>query len=342
MFCTKSVIMYISTKTLKKFLFIFLTIIIFIVSFIYIKSILDRQNEYSLKQSKMDSILNIKRKRLLPDNLTISNVALNVKNLESSREFYTKILELKEKELINNQKYSYSNGDNQIFTIVKSDGKPTTANEAGLYHTAIVYESREYLGYILDKVLNKIPKQYVGSGDHNVSESFYIEDPEGNEIELYFDKPMDEWKIGVDDKLKYGNTGTLDTQQFIRKYNSNKINNSLMVRHIHLKGGDMSKVRNFYIDILGFDSVTDSKDAIFMSAGGYHHNIAVNNWQSENASFRELGNLGLQSFDISLKNDKKSFDALITRLDTAKWKYKLEKDTIIVSDDWGTVMNIYK
>ena len=90
------------------------------------------------------------------------------------------------------------------------------------------------------------------------------------------------------------------------------------IGHVHLKTADIERVRRFYVDILGFDVMMQTPDALFVSAGGYHHDLAFNTWESRGGGAPPPGTTGLYHVAIRYPTRAALGDAL-RRLADAKW-----------------------
>lgn len=175
--------------------------------------------------------------------------------------------------------------------------------EAGLFHTAIVFDTKEALAGAVYSVATKYPGTFTGSSDHLVSNAFYFDDPEGNGVELYWDRERSAWS------WVHGNvemaTIFLDPNQFLRENLTEQAATdprvgSAHVGHVHLKVGDIPSAREFYVNRLGFDETAAyGPQALFVSAGGYHHHMAMNTWASAGAGRRGPA-LGLAQVDIEV------------------------------------------
>jgi catechol 2,3-dioxygenase len=176
---------------------------------------------------------------------------------------------------------------------------------AGLFHTAILFDSREALATSLFSVASKYPGTFTGSADHLVSEAFYFTDPEGNGVELYFDRDRSQWSWthGTVEMA----TIFLDPNGYLREHLTEQGADaaasgtgigSAAVGHVHLSVGDVASAREFYVHRLGFDATATMGDqALFVSAGGYHHHMAMNTWNSRGAGRRRPA-LGLGKVEI--------------------------------------------
>jgi catechol 2,3-dioxygenase len=178
------------------------------------------------------------------------------------------------------------------------------AGSAGLFHTAILFESQASLAAAVYSVATRMPQTFTGSADHLVSQAFYFTDPEGNGVELYWDRLRTEWswthgKVEMDSLF-------LDPNAFLREHLTDEAaagetaRDAASVGHIHLSVGDVATARAFYVDALGFDETADYRgSALFVSAGGYHHHMAMNVWNSRGAGPR-MPALGLGRVDLVL------------------------------------------
>lgn len=259
-------------------------------------------------------------------------VTLNVKNLANQERFYTEIVQLEKINAFENEVILGRSGV-PVIKLIESSLNPPPMGSAGLYHVAILFETRESLAETLDNILQKDPEAYSGSGDHYVSEAFYFYDPEGNGIELYFDRPRSEW-IWEDGKIKMG-TMYIDEQAYIQKYKNLELstqNSKLQTGHLHLKVGDIGLAREFYVNTLGFEITAELPTALFISAGGYHHHIGMNTWESMGAGFRK-DSIGLVSFEI--KVPKAFIDKLENQLGSKKVEFEKSNDNLMFLDPWG-------
>ncbi|GHG47843.1 glyoxalase [Flavimobilis marinus] len=185
------------------------------------------------------------------------------------------------------------------------DLPPRQPRSAGLFHTALLFEDRAALARVVARVAAYAPELYTGSADHLVSEAFYLDDPEGNGIELYVDRPRDQW-TWRDGRVQMDSLA-LDPNAFLTAHLDDPEQASAApatVGHVHLQVGDIAQARSFYAGTLGFDVTADLGSALFVSAGGYHHHLAMNTWRSMGAGPRpvQLG-LGEVSIVVPARDD---------------------------------------
>ena len=219
---------------------------------------------------------------------------------------------------------------------------------AGLFHTALLFESRPALAAAVYSVAQRYPESFTGSADHLVSEAFYFNDPEGNGVELYFDRERTEWswahgQVAMD-------TLYLDPNGFLQQHladtlESNRPLEELVhadgttVGHVHLSVGDVETAREFYVDRLGFDhTLSYGPSAIFVSAGGYHHHMAMNIWNSRGASKRGLA-LGLGKVEIELPSSEE-LGAVTERLRHFGIETRDDGQTVRIDDPWNNLIEL--
>jgi catechol 2,3-dioxygenase len=181
--------------------------------------------------------------------------------------------------------------------------KHASQREAGLFHTAIVFDTEEALAAAVYSVAHKHPNSFTGSADHLVSKAFYFTDPEGNGVELYWDRDRSAWS------WTHGSvemsTLHLDPNAFLQEHMtdaalSDPIIGGARVGHVHLQVGDVQTAHEFYVNQLGFETTAEfAGSALFVSAGRYHHHMAMNTWNSKGAGPRQRA-LGLSLIDIEV------------------------------------------
>lgn len=190
-------------------------------------------------------------------------------------------------------------------------------HEAGLFHTAILFDTEEALAAAVYSVAQKYPGTFTGSSDHLVSKAFYFDDVEGNGVELYWDRDRSEWSW-THGTIEMG-TIFLDPNRFLQEHLTERALEgpgfgAAQVGHVHLSVGDIATAAEFYVDRLGFDRTIEIPgQAVFVSAGGYHHHMAMNVWNSRGAGPRK-DTLGLGEVLIQLPGD----DDLLAAADRLK------------------------
>ncbi|MFD2758244.1 VOC family protein [Gulosibacter faecalis] len=179
--------------------------------------------------------------------------------------------------------------------------KHASPGEAGLFHTAILFDTEAELAASVYSTAQRFPGLFTGSADHLVSKAFYFNDPEGNGVELYWDRDRSAWswthgEVEMD-------TLFLDPNAYLREHLTEETlatptRGAATVGHIHLSVGDLASAQEFYVNQLGFEATNHFRGAaLFVSAGGYHHHMAMNIWNSRGAGRRQQ-TLGLGEVDI--------------------------------------------
>lgn len=217
------------------------------------------------------------------------------------------------------------------------DLKHARAGSAGLYHTAILYDTKADLAAALHSVATRYPGTFTGSADHLVSLAFYMTDPEGNGVELYWDRDRTQWSW-IHGRIEFRQLA-LDPNAFLREHLSREAVEDARVRpakvgHVHLSVGDVDTARQFYVEQLGFATTAElAGSALFVSAGGYHHHMAMNVWQSRGAGVRApaLG-LGLVRIEVATPDD---VGAVTERMRHHRVPTQDDGGTITFSDPWA-------
>jgi catechol 2,3-dioxygenase len=215
-------------------------------------------------------------------------------------------------------------------------------HEAGLYHTAILFNSQADLAAAVYSVAQARPGSFTGSSDHLVSQAFYFDDPEGNGVELYWDRGRDEWRHAADGTVVM-DALRLDPNAFLGEHLTDAsletpASGDAVVGHVHLQVGDVPTARAFYVDTLGFDVTASWHGALFVSAGGYHHHLAMNTWNSAGAGPR-ASSLGLGEVRIALPTAD-DLGALGARLAHAGVPVADDGVTLRFEDPWRNVVQV--
>jgi catechol 2,3-dioxygenase len=154
----------------------------------------------------------------IPEGTRIGHVHLKVADLERALKFYRDLLGFELQQMYGDQAAFISAGGYHhhigLNTWYSKSGPPAPRNSAGLFHTAILYPTRKDLANVLQRLAEaKYP--LTGASDHGVSEAIYLDDPDGNGVELYWDKPKEEWPVDPAGNL-HMITAALDLQALLR------------------------------------------------------------------------------------------------------------------------------
>jgi catechol 2,3-dioxygenase len=274
----------------------------------------------------------------LPANLSMGAVTLRVKNLDNMISYYRDAVGL---DLISEIAGSAILGrGNQPALVLEyaPEMKHASDNQAGLFHSAFLFETRAQLAYAVASVAAKYPGSFTGSADHLVSEAFYFDDPENNGVELYWDRARTDWswKHG---EIEMGTFG-LDPNTYLRENLPKKVEETASkIGHVHLSVGSIEQAQDFYVQKLGFDVTMNwGGTALFVSAGGYHHHMAMNIWRSRGAGLRQP-TLGLRDVSIILP-DTDSLGEVAERLAHADVAIRNDGNSIRLDDPWGNQVSL--
>ncbi len=232
----------------------------------------------------------------------LAEVALNVKDLESQTAFYHQLLGL---EILNQSenKVLLGVGGKPLVQLIKTDDTSNPKQSYGLYHMALLLPSREDLANLFKHLLDlKIP--LVGGADHGYSEAIYLEDLEGNGIELYRDKPVTVWDIREDGRI-IGVTEELSAQdiyQLGKEIEPFAIASGTRMGHVHLSVKNSLESSSFYQESLGLEDKFTIPHASWIASGTYHHHLAVNEWGGKNLVRRKHGMVGLAYYVVEVEN----------------------------------------
>ena len=175
-----------------------------------------------------------------------------------------------------------------------------------------------------------------------MSQAFYFTDPEGNGVELYWDRDRSQWSW-THGTLEMG-TLFLDPNAFLQEHLTQAavdepLIGGAQVGHVHLQVGDVASARDFYVNRLGFsETAAYGEQAVFVSAGGYHHHMAMNTWNSRGAGPR-LPALGLARIDISVPGAD-DIGALSERLAHYGVQTRDDGRTVSFDDPWANLIRV--
>jgi catechol 2,3-dioxygenase len=264
----------------------------------------------------------------------IGAVCLVVADLERSVRFYTGPIGLRDQGRDGDAVALGADGRTPLLLLTEERGAaPPPEGTTGLYHFAILTPSREELGRSL---LRLVEADYPlsGASDHLVSEALYLDDPDGNGIEIYRDRPAEEWpRSGTG--VRMGNA-PLDLEGLLRAAGEGApaLDPATRIGHIHLHVGDLRVAEAFYVDTVGFEVTQRWNGALFVSAGGYHHHLGLNTWAGEGAPAPPPGSAGLRSYSLALPDEEARAD-VAGRLERAGFQAGEEGGAPLIADPWG-------
>jgi catechol 2,3-dioxygenase len=265
-------------------------------------------------------------------------VQLTVADLDRSRSFYEQAIGLRAFDRADGSLALGPEPDRALIELRADSAAPAlNRRTTGLYHLAILVPTRLDLALGLAR-LAQARWSLDGASDHLVSEALYLSDPDGNGIEIYRDRPRDQWRrtneglqmatmpLDLDDLL--GELRAADGfQQFAPS--------GTRIGHVHLQVSDLKASEQFYNGVLGFDVVVRGyPGALFVSAGGYHHHLGLNTWHSAGASHPAPGSIGLRSFEVVLP-DQEELERVLDRVREAGVAIEPDPHGSLVRDPAG-------
>jgi catechol 2,3-dioxygenase len=263
-------------------------------------------------------------------------VRLTVADLEGVRRFYRDAIGLSDVESADGLVRLGTDGQALVELVGDPDAAPRPRATSGLFHLAILLPSRADLARALQRVA-EAGWRLSGASDHLVSEALYLSDPEGNGIEIYRDRPREEWPVS--DGVLRMDTLPLDLEGVLGELRREDATAGMppgtRIGHVHLNVGDLTAAEAFYSGALGFDvMIRGYPGALFVSAGGYHHHLGLNTWAGEGVPPPPPGSRGLRQFEIKLPGPEQ-LAAEEDRLREAGFEPAREGDAVRVTDPAG-------
>ena len=280
---------------------------------------------------------------LLAPETSMGAVTLHVSDLRAMTAYYREAIALEEIPALGGpDRVVLGRGGEPVVALRHTPGLPATSrNQAGLFHTALLFDTEEALAAAVAHAAQHPLSRFVGNSDHWVSRAFYFTDPEDNGIELYWDRPRDVW-------LRDGNRVAMgsdwfDPQEFMRRHLTEDAlagteEQAARVGHVHLQVGDIATAQRFYVDTLGFEVMATIPGALFVAAGGYHHHMAMNTWNSAGAGPR-AASLGLGQVALTVPT-RDEVGALADRLKHAGVATRDDGWTLRFEDPWNTLVEV--
>jgi catechol 2,3-dioxygenase len=233
---------------------------------------------------------------------TLGAVHLTVSDLNRSVSYYETAVGLEALEHADGRA-ALGVAEHRLVELVELPGAPPAAGYTGLYHFALLVPERVDLArWVAHAARDRVP--LVGLSDHFVSEAVYLSDPDGHGIEIYQDRPRETWEglvatrmttLPLDVDALFGELGDPASEAF------DGLPEGTVMGHVHLKVADIAATIGFYRDVLGFGLMAQlGRQAAFLSAGGYHHHIGANTWESAGAPAAPSGSAALRHVTILL------------------------------------------
>jgi catechol 2,3-dioxygenase len=232
-------------------------------------------------------------------------------------------------------------GGRPLLTLLhRPDAVRAPRQAAGLFHTAFLVPGRAELAHWLSHAA-ATGVRLDGASDHLVSEALYLTDPEGNGIEIYRDRPPEEWSYNPDGTVAMA-TGRLDLQALLAAAPQTAwsgMADGTAIGHIHLQVGDVPQAEAFYRDVLGLKVMAHYPGASFLATGGYHHHLAANIWNSRGAGPRPDNMTGLAGYTLHF-NDRALLAGTLASLDAQQIATQQMAEEHRFRDPWGIAITL--
>jgi len=241
----------------------------------------------------------------------MGRVDLSVSDLERSLDYYRSSIGLTVLSE-NGGEATLGAGSTELLRLVEEPGATPATGYSGLFHVALLLPERIALArWLAHAVRERVP--LTGASDHTVSEALYLRDPDRHGIEIYADRPREQWEGRVGQLM---GTAPLDLDDLLRTLPDGDaagfggLPDGTSVGHVHLCVADVDASVGFYRDRLGFDLVAQlGPQAAFLSAGGYHHHLGANTWESRGAPAAPEGTARLLGYRIVLPDAQSAAEA---------------------------------
>ena len=230
----------------------------------------------------------------------IQRVDLRVRDVGASLGFYRDVVGLQVVDETG-ERSTLRSAEGPVFLTLSSEGVTGAAERSatGLFHIAIRFPDRASLGDALARLVDA--RLEIGAGDHGVSEALYVDDPDGNGVELYRDRPRDEWPAPpASGGLVAMTTGPVDLESVLGEGRDvgalgQAAAAGTDMGHVHLQVSDVEQTIRFYAEELGLDLTQRfGGEAAFLSSNGYHHHIGANTWNSRGGATARADRAGLE------------------------------------------------
>lgn len=246
------------------------------------------------------------RKFFNKDTIRVDYLTLKIKDIKTSLDFYLNKLGLT---LIKEEakKYYLGVGNNVLIILVEDKNAKAKERTTGLYHFALLLPNRKYLGQLINHFI-KVEQPIVGGSDHGVSEALYLNDPDGNGIEIYADNNSDEWEFIGDEVVMLSDP--LDYRSLIQDAYQKvwtEMPSETIIGHVHYHVATIAEASHFFIDVIGLNEMLMYGDtAMFLSSDEYHHHLGINTWAGQNVLNRPDEMIGLVSYHLNTGNNREN------------------------------------
>jgi catechol 2,3-dioxygenase len=275
----------------------------------------------------------------LPPETTVGAVELTVADLARSGRFYETAIGLRVLDE-GDGRLVLGAAEEPLLALVEEPGARPSFGHTGLYHFALLLPDRGSLArWLAHAARDRVP--LTGLSDHFVSEALYLDDPDGHGIELYADRPREVWEGQVFERMT---SDPLDVDGLLAELGEparepfDGLPAGTRMGHVHLRVADVADTVAFYRDVLGFELMAQlGPHAAFLAAGGYHHHLGANVWESRGAPPAPPGTARLQHATVVFP-DEAARDAAAGRVADAGGETEARADGVLVRDPSGNAL----
>jgi catechol 2,3-dioxygenase len=281
----------------------------------------------------------------LPDDTHIGHAHLQVADVERSLHFYVDLMGFKQVNRNNGTAVLSASGSLPAHLILSEypGARPKPRQSTGLFHVAIRLPNRHELARVFFHLVgNGWP--FGGFSDHKVSEALYLSDPDGNGLELYRDRPRDQWPMSGGQVEMTSDPLDVDALLALAENDGipwTGIAPGTDIGHVHLHVANLHEAERFYCNLLGLDVMQRSyAGALFVSAGGYHHHIGLNIWAGEGAPPPPPDAVGLRSFSLQIP-DAQAWQTVVSRIEAAGLPIERKSpNSLLIRDPSGNAVEL--
>jgi catechol 2,3-dioxygenase len=251
----------------------------------------------------------------------IARVDLRVSDVEASASFYGELVGLEPAsvtvERAELRPPGLNGGGGPCLVLIRAE-RPGRApmRAAGLFHTAFRFRDRPSLAAALRRAAIELQHPLTGAADHGVSEALYLDDPDGLGIELYRDRPIEQWPERQPEERVHMFTAPLDLDDLLASDANAPAEIAALgvdIGHVHLKVADVGAAASFWTESAGMDLMTRfGPDAVFCGRDGYHHHIGANTWASRGQGLEPAEGPGLDRIAILVDEGEERAEPLVT------------------------------
>lgn len=273
----------------------------------------------------------------LPPATRMGAVHLTVADLGRSIDYYEHVVGLRERERVDGSGARLGVGEEDLLVLVEQPDVRPARGYCGLYHFALLLPTRTDLArWLAHAARERIA--LVGMSDHFVSEALYLTDPDGHGIEIYWDRPREVWEGRVAERMT---SLPLDTKSLLGELDDpatepfGGLPDGTAMGHVHLCVADIPRTIAFYRDVLGLGLMASlGSHAAFLSAGGYHHHLGANTWESAGAGQPPDDAAALRYVSVVLPSVTER-DLVVARIEAAGYEPQRSDAGVLVQDPCG-------